>query len=145
MFKEFLISRQNIVNKERVTPGAVATTLYGKTNRSSPTNWKMFLKSPMICRASISLRMKRNTRESAGNPQRRARHRGKTGHRTCLQSSPTLKMAACQQTRREASEFSSPSSRGSEGLRSPSLSNSLTPQRFTLNLAKYGALAALWW
>ena len=35
-------------------------------------------------------------------------------HHTCLQSSPTLKMAACQTTRRAASAFSSPSSRESE-------------------------------
>lgn len=55
---------------------------------------------------------------------------------TCLQSSPTLKMAACQQTLREPSAFSSPSSSESEGQRSPSLSSSLTPQRLTLNLAR---------
>lgn len=55
---------------------------------------------------------------------------------TCLQSSPTLKMAACQQILRDPSGFSSPSSRESEGQRRPSLSSSLTPQRFTLNLAR---------
>lgn len=64
--------------------------------------------------------------------------------RTCLQSSPTLKIAACQQTLRDPSGFSSPSSRESDGQRRPSRSSSLTPQRFTLNLARYGALAALW-
>ena len=37
-----------------LTPGAVATTRYGKTKRSRPTSWKMFLKRSMICRASMS-------------------------------------------------------------------------------------------
>lgn len=38
----------------KLTPGAVATTRYGKTKRSRPTSWKMFLKRSMICRASMS-------------------------------------------------------------------------------------------
>lgn len=53
---------------------------------------------------------------------------------TCRQSSPTLKMAACQQTLLDPSEFCS--STESEVQRRPSLSSSLTPQRFTLNLAR---------
>lgn len=38
---------------------------------------------------------------------------------TCLQSSPTLKMAACQQTFWAISELSSPSSGESDGQRRP--------------------------
>lgn len=111
----------------------------------------------MICRASMSCRNVGKFRQTielvpcvlppsnsptGGSPPPPPPPRLR-GVRTCRQSSPTLKMAACQQTLREPSAFSSPSSRESVGQRRPSLSSSLTPQRLTLNLARYGALAAL--
>lgn len=50
-----------------LTPGAVATTLYGNKNKFNPTFSNIFLKILITCKANIS----------------------------CLTSSPTLKIAAC--------------------------------------------------
>lgn len=48
--------RERPLGSWELTPGAVATTRYGKTKRSRPTSWKIFLKRSIICRASISWR-----------------------------------------------------------------------------------------
>lgn len=57
---QFIPRHQTIINFYPIsiilTPGEVATTRYGKRNKSSPTVWKMFLKMEITWRASMSCR-----------------------------------------------------------------------------------------
>lgn len=93
----------------------MATTRCGKTKRSSPTSWKMFLKRSMICRASMSWEAETQTVVGSHRKARftllceagRRRRRRPAAERPLprpprpaglylLAVVPTLKMAACQ-------------------------------------------------
>ena len=100
--------------QEFLTPGAVATTLYGFRYTSNPTCSKMFLKSDITCSASMSWEKKKFEKEKkkketrqmmlidtgiASKPQTEKYDCWKTickAYLTCLTSSPTLNIAACQ-------------------------------------------------